>query len=198
MPAGPVLHNRAAVLTTVCRIPSRSKPERLIASSTSDVAACCSRASFSSSPRPTVLRFCRLVALRLVLAGLRRLNERDFRVFAALVLPPVLDDRAMSAPKGQRGQLTGWDLRSGRGRTSQNRTPPTGLMPAMGARRRRSVLPRCRSAGPPKADIRSSRGYAPSPALHFFVAGLRQDGSDHNCRVQQCLALVTELAFKMV
>ena len=36
----------------------------------------------------------------------------------------------------------------------------------------------------------------PSRALHFFLAGPRQDGSDHNCRVQQCLALATEFAFR--
>src|SRR6516225_4838278 len=72
----------------------------------SAVAACFSRASFNSLPRPeTDERFDRMVVgatRRLVLAGLRPFTELTLRVFAA-VLPPVLDGRAISAPKGQQG-----------------------------------------------------------------------------------------------
>jgi hypothetical protein len=57
------------------------------------------------------------------LAGLRPLTERALRVFAALALPPVFDDRAISAPKGQQGHLIWPKLNSGRGRTGQNRCP---------------------------------------------------------------------------
>src|SRR5262249_22692839 len=90
----------------------------------SAVAACCSRASFNSLPRPeTDERFDRMVfgaTRRLVLAGLRPFTELTLRVFAA-VLPPVLDGRAISAPKGQQRHLIGPNLHSGRGETRQNR-----------------------------------------------------------------------------
>jgi integrase len=38
----------------------------------------------------------------------------DLRVFASLVLPPVLDGRAISVPKGQEGHLIGSNHHSGR------------------------------------------------------------------------------------
>src|SRR5215475_15850744 len=89
----------------------------------SAVAACCSRASFNSLPRvETGERFGRMAVgamCRLVLPGLRPFGELALRVFVALVLPPVLDGRAISAPKGQQGHLIGRNLRSGRG--GQNR-----------------------------------------------------------------------------
>ena len=116
MSAGPVLHKRAAVLTRVWRISSRSKSERLIASSTSDVAACCSRASFNSLPSPEPderLNWMVVGAmLRLDLPGLRPF--RGLRVFATDFLPLVLDDRATSAPKCQQGHLIGQNRHSGR------------------------------------------------------------------------------------
>src|SRR5262245_36795656 len=67
----------------------------------SAVAACCSRASFNSLPE-AVERFNRMEGPtgRLVLAGVRPFTELALRVFAALVLPPVLDGRAIYAPKG--------------------------------------------------------------------------------------------------
>src|SRR5262245_486422 len=104
MPAGPVLHKRAAVLTRVCRISSRLKPERLIASSTSDVAACCSRASFNSlpSPRPDegLNRMAVGAMLPLDRPAFRPFAPRGLRVFDTDFVLLVLDDRAISAPKG--------------------------------------------------------------------------------------------------
>ena len=136
MSAGPVLHNRAAVLTTICRILSRSKSDRLMASSTSAVAACCSRASFSSLPKSEAGgRFSRVVAAvarRFVLARLWPFGERDLRAFAALALPPVLDDRAISAPKGQQGHLIGPDHHSGRAGPPDLCLPTDWLMSGLG------------------------------------------------------------------
>src|SRR5215475_9649206 len=84
----------------------------------SAAAACCSRASFNSLPRPEAdERFDRLAVgamRRLVLAGLRPVAELALRVFAAVGLPRVFDGRAISAPKGQRGHLIGLNHHSGR------------------------------------------------------------------------------------
>jgi len=56
---------------------------------------------------------------RLVLPDLRPFNELVLRVFVALVLPLVLDGRAISAPKGQQGYLIGPSLPSGSGRRAR-------------------------------------------------------------------------------
>jgi hypothetical protein len=69
---------------------------------------------------------------------------------------------------------------------------------------RSHLLRRCRGLGGhdefrcyPSSSSRASFSL-PLRALHSFVAVLRQDGSDHNCRVQQCLAPDIEFAFRMV
>src|SRR5262245_38759373 len=78
---------------------------------------------------------------RLVLAGLRPFTELTLRVFAA-VLPPVLDGRAISAPKGQQGHLIGPNLHSGRGETRQNRAcRPSLLRSALGQKRKSEPAP---------------------------------------------------------
>ena len=72
----------------------------------SAVAACCSRASFRSLLGPeTERRLARVAAgaMRgLVLVVLRPFAGFALRAFASLVLPPVLDGRAISAPPGSR------------------------------------------------------------------------------------------------
>jgi hypothetical protein len=79
-----------------------SDGELAITFNISAVAACCSRASFNSLFE-AVERLDR-VAYRtggLVLAKVRRFADRALRVVLALpFLPPVFDDRAISAPKG--------------------------------------------------------------------------------------------------
>jgi len=79
------------------------------------VAACCSRASFNCSSED-LERFNWIAGAtgRLVLDELRRFAELFFRVLAALTLPPVLDDRAISAPKSQQGHLIRLDHQSER------------------------------------------------------------------------------------
>src|SRR5882672_2773992 len=66
----------------------------------SAVAACCSRASFRSLLGPETERRLTGVAAgamrRLVLAGLWSFAEPALRAFASLVLPPVLDGRAIA------------------------------------------------------------------------------------------------------
>ena len=64
--------------------------------SISAVAACCSRASFNS-PSEAAEGFNR--AGRLALAPVRLLTERGLRVFTALLLPPVFEDRAILPPR---------------------------------------------------------------------------------------------------
>ena|SRR6516225_5436223 len=117
--------NRAALATMALNTGCTSPGELAMTFNISAVTARCSQASFSSSPKPGALeRFEPTTvgaALRLVLPGVRPVAERALRVFAALALPPVLDDRAISAPKGQYGQLIKPNLYSGRGRTNQNR-----------------------------------------------------------------------------
>ena len=77
----------------------------------SAVAACCSRASFRSLLEPeTERRLTRVAAgamRRLVLVVLRPFAGLALRVFASLVLPPVLDGRAISAPRVKKGILSG-------------------------------------------------------------------------------------------
>src|SRR5258707_13290455 len=72
----------------------------------SAVAACCSRASFRSSLGPdTERRLARVAAgpmRRLVLVVLRPFVGLALLAFALLVLPPVLDGRAISVPRVRR------------------------------------------------------------------------------------------------
>jgi len=58
---------------------------------------------------------------RLVLAGLRPFTEPALRVFATLVLPPVLDGRAISAPKGRKSLSYRAEPSFWKRRTSWNR-----------------------------------------------------------------------------
>ena len=70
----------------------------------SAVAACCSRASFRSLLGSEIER--RLT--RLAAGAVRRLVLVLLRpFFAALFLPPVLDGRAISAPRVKKGILSG-------------------------------------------------------------------------------------------
>src|SRR5438552_6891619 len=77
----------------------------------SAVAACCSRASFSSLLGPeTERRLTRVAAgaiRRLVLAVLRPFAGLALRAFASLVLPPVLDGRVIFAPRVKKSILSG-------------------------------------------------------------------------------------------
>ena len=72
----------------------------------SAVAACCSRASFRSLLGPETERCLTRVAAgamrRLVLVVLRPFAGLALRAFASLFLPPVLDGRAISAPRSRR------------------------------------------------------------------------------------------------
>src|SRR4051794_20434392 len=90
----------------------RLPDEALMIFRTSAAAACCCRNSSASLVRrsswarrsETEGPLTRVIAgamLRLVLMVLRPFAEPARRAFAALVLPPVLDGRAIFAPKGQ-------------------------------------------------------------------------------------------------
>src|SRR6185436_19175236 len=72
----------------------------------SAVAACCSRASFSSLLGSEIERRLTRAAAgamgRLVLVFLRSFAGLALLAFALLVLPPVLDGRAISAPRVRR------------------------------------------------------------------------------------------------
>src|SRR5215470_17849551 len=88
----------------------------------SDVAACCSRASFRSLLGPeTERRLTRVAAsaVRCSVRGFRPFPEPALCAFAPFILPPVLDARAISAPKGQHSDLIGLGLRSGRGASAK-------------------------------------------------------------------------------
>src|SRR4051794_5201549 len=95
-------HNRTADLTNASSTPCKSKVDWLIVFRISAVAVCCSRDSFSSSFEAAE-RFNREAdpIARFVVAGLvRTFAELGLRVVAALVLlPPVFDGRAISAPR---------------------------------------------------------------------------------------------------
>src|SRR5262245_1027857 len=123
--------SRAALATMASNTGCTLEGELAMTFNISAVAACCSRASFNSLPRPwTEARFGRLAGgtmRRLVVAGLRPLAEPALRVFATL-LPPVFDDRAIPAPKSQQSHLIGPILHSGRDERGQNRALPTALM----------------------------------------------------------------------
>src|SRR5436190_2342895 len=70
----------------------------------SAVAACCSRASFRSLLGPETERLTRVAAgamRRLVLVVLRPFAGLALRAFASLVLLPVLDGRAIAAPRSR-------------------------------------------------------------------------------------------------
>src|SRR6516164_1570250 len=112
-------HSLPAFSASVSKTGWRSNVDRPITLRSSLVAACCSRASFNSLPRlETDERFDRPAVgamCRLVLAALRPVAELALRVLAELVLPPVLDGRAIYAPLGQQGHLIGPNLHSGRG-----------------------------------------------------------------------------------
>ena len=77
----------------------------------SAVAACCSRASFRSLLGSEIERRLTRVAAgamrRLVFVVLRPFAALALRAFAPLFLPPVLDGRAISAPKGHKAILSG-------------------------------------------------------------------------------------------
>src|SRR6478752_10291552 len=72
----------------------------------SAVAACCSRASFRSllgpEAGPRLARVAAGAMRRLVLVVLRPFAGLALLAFALLVLPPVLDGRAISAPRVRR------------------------------------------------------------------------------------------------
>src|SRR4051812_35387888 len=90
----------------------------------SAVAACCSRASFSSLLGPeTERRLTRVAAdamRRFVLVVLRPFAGLALRAFASLVLPPVLDGRAIAAPRSRsasyRAKRSFWKGRINQGR----------------------------------------------------------------------------------
>ena len=88
-----------------------SRGELAMTFNISAVAACCSRASFRSLlGSETERRLTRVAAgamRRLVLAVLRPFAGLALRAFASLVLPPVLDGRAISAPRVKKGILSG-------------------------------------------------------------------------------------------
>src|SRR3954469_9397389 len=96
----------------------------------SAVAACCSRASFSSLLGPeTERRLTRVAAdamRRLVLVVLRPFAGLALRAFASLVLPPVLDGRAISAPRIKEEHSIGLDGPSGRVGIELGRMLPAG------------------------------------------------------------------------
>src|SRR3954471_23959022 len=77
----------------------------------SAVAACCSRASFRSLLGSEIER--RLAgreatgAMRGLVLTLRSFAKLDFRVFAALLLPPLFDGRAIAAPTVKKRILSG-------------------------------------------------------------------------------------------
>ena len=90
---------------------TRSRANSAIAFNISAVAACCSRASFRSLlGSETGRRLTRVAAgaMRgLVLVVLRPFAGLALRAFASLVLPPVLDGRAISAPRVKKSILSG-------------------------------------------------------------------------------------------
>ena len=96
--------SRAALTTMASKTGCTSPGELAMTFNISAVAACCSRASCNSLARAeTIERFDRagVVAVRrLVLAGLRVFAELTLRVFRPLLLPPVLDGRAILTPRG--------------------------------------------------------------------------------------------------
>src|SRR5215212_11114111 len=101
--------NRLALLTIASNTGCTSDGELAMTFNISAVAACCARASFRSMLGPEAERRLARVAagamLRLVLVLLRPFNGLALRVFAALFLPPVLDCRAIAAPRVRKGIL---------------------------------------------------------------------------------------------
>src|SRR6478609_8006940 len=87
-----------------------SSGELAITFNISAVAACCSRASFRSLLGPETDRRLTRVAGgalgRLFLVVLRPFAGPALRAFAALVLPPVLDGRAISVPRVRKSILS--------------------------------------------------------------------------------------------
>src|SRR6478735_9205208 len=102
----------AALLTIASNPGCTSDGELAMTFNISAVAACCSRASFRSLLGPeTERRLTRVAAgavRGLVLVVLRPFAGPALRAFAALVLPPVLDGRAISAPRVKKAILTGY------------------------------------------------------------------------------------------
>src|SRR5882757_7217791 len=108
----------SALATMAANTGCTSDGELAITFNISAVAACCSRASFRSLlGSKTEQRLARVAAgaiRRLVLVVLRPFAGLALRVFASLVLPPVLDGRAIFRPQGQEEHLIGLSHPSGR------------------------------------------------------------------------------------
>ena len=95
----------------------------------SAVAACCSRASFRSlfgSEAERRLARVAAGAMRVGLGGLAALRGLALRVFASLVLPPVLDGRAISAPRDKKCILSGKTVLQEGGELGLSRIMPAG------------------------------------------------------------------------
>ena len=101
----------SALATMASNTGCTSEGELAMTFNISAVAACCSRASFRSLlGSETERRLTRVAAgaMRgLVLVVLRPFAGLALRAFASLVLPPVLDGRAISAPRVKKGILSG-------------------------------------------------------------------------------------------
>src|SRR5215208_2413656 len=105
------LINLSALATMASNTGCTLEGELAMTFNISAVAACCARASFRSMLGPEAERRLARVAAGamrlLVLVLLRPFNGLALRVFAALFLPPVLDGRAISAPRVRKGILSG-------------------------------------------------------------------------------------------
>src|SRR6266567_8792792 len=111
--------SRLALIAIASNTGCTSLGELAMTFNISAVAACCSRASFRSLLGPeTEPRLARVVAgamRRLVLVVLRPFAGLALRVFASLVLPPVLDGRVIiRPPPGSRRASYGLNRHSGR------------------------------------------------------------------------------------
>src|SRR4051794_33145862 len=103
--------SRLALVAIASKTGCRSDGELAMTFNISAVAACCSRASLSSLFGAETERGLTSVATGvirpLVFMELRPFARLALRAFASLVLPPVLDGRVISGPKGQGEHLIG-------------------------------------------------------------------------------------------
>src|SRR3954469_19821838 len=103
--------NRLALVAIASNTGCTSDGELAMTFNISAVAACCARASFRSLLGSEIERRLTRVAVggtrSLVLVVLPPFAALALRAFDALVLPPVLDSRAISAPRVEEGILSG-------------------------------------------------------------------------------------------